>query len=125
MKIINTVDIIEKLIEIGKEIRKAEEDGKKINLSEEELSFYDLLLSKGKFFENRKQIEEVAKEIVKIIGPLVKVTDWNKKKLIQAKIKSALKMALMDLVHNKANYNEIETLSKELLDHIEKIYAAA
>jgi len=125
MRIIDTVDIIEKLIEIGKEIRKAEEDGKRINLSEEELSFYDLLLSKEKFFENRKQIEEAAKEIVKIIGPLVKVTDWNKKRLIQAKIKSALKMALVDLVHNQANYNEIETLSKELLDHIEKIYAAA
>jgi len=64
VKILDTIEIIEQLVNLAKEIKQAAEEGRRLNLNEKELAFYDLLSSKQKFFENYKEIEEVAREIV-------------------------------------------------------------
>jgi len=41
------------------------DESKELNISKNELVFYDLLASKEKFFENYLKIKTVAKQIVK------------------------------------------------------------
>ena len=125
VKLINTVEVIERLLELAKEIRKATEKGKELNLTEEELAFYDLLSKSEYFFVNYEQIEEVAREIVKELGYYVKVADWNRKEYIKARIRTSLKRVLMRAVNGRGDYEDIEQLSLKIISHAEAIYALA
>ena len=125
VKLMDTAEVIEELVKIAKEIKKAIEEGKKLKLSEEELAFYDLLSSKEKFFENYQEIKEVAREIVKEMGYYIKVADWNRKEYLKAKIKAAVKNVLIRVIDGRASYNEIEQLSAEVMSCAQVIYAAA
>lgn len=125
IKLIDTAEVIEELIKIAKEIKKAVNEGKKINLGDEELAFYDLLASEKKCFENYKEVEEVAKEIVKELGYYIKVADWNRKEYVKAKIKAAVKNVLIRVIDGRVSYKEIERLSGEVIGHAMMIYATA
>ena len=123
VKLIDSAEIIEELISIAHKFKKSIEEGKKTNLSEEELAFYDLLLSKEKFFKNYKEIERVAKEIVKEMGYYIKVADWNRKEYLRSKIEAAVKKVLLKAIDGRADYNEIKRISEEIVKHAEVIYA--
>jgi type I restriction enzyme R subunit len=125
LKRITTVEVIEELIKIAREIKKEVEKGKELNLSEQELSFYDLLSSKEKCFENYKEIENVAKEIVRELGYFIKVADWNRKDYVKAKIKAAVKDVLIRVIDGRISYKEIDRLSSEIITHAMMIYATA
>jgi type I restriction enzyme R subunit len=123
VKLMNTAEVIEELVKIAKEIKKAVEEGKKLRLSEEELAFYDLLSSKERFFENYQEIKEVAREIVKEMGYYIKMADWNRKEYLKAKIKAAVKNVLIRVIDGRASYIEIEQLSTDVIKQAEVIYA--
>ncbi|MFN7064924.1 MAG: type I restriction enzyme endonuclease domain-containing protein [Aquificaceae bacterium] len=101
------------------------EEGKKLNLTEEELAFYDLLLSKQEFFKNYDEIEKVAREIVKELGYYVKVADWNRKEYLKTKIRTALKNVLMKILNHSVQYEKIHQLSEEIVNHAEVMYSMA
>ncbi|MDF2954680.1 MAG: Type I site-specific restriction-modification system [Candidatus Alkanophagales archaeon MCA70_species_2] len=122
IRLITAADVIEELIEIAKEIKKKQKEGEELNLTEEELAFYDLLSSKEKVFENYEEIKAVAKEIVKELGYHVKLADWNKKEYLRAKIKVALKNALIKVVDARISYGEINKIASEILTYAEEIY---
>ena len=48
---------------------------------------YDLLCSKIGSIETSEEIKKIVKEILGELGPYVRVSDWNKKESIRAKIK--------------------------------------
>jgi len=123
VKLIDTAELIEELIKIAKGIKKAVDEGKKIDLSNEELAFYDMLSSEKNCFENYREIEEVAREIVKEMGYYIKVADWNRKEYIKAKIKTAVKNVLIRVIDGRVSYKEIERLSTEVIGHAVMIYA--
>ena len=123
IKLIDTVEIINELIEIAKDIKKKMDEGRKLDLTEEELAFYDMLL-KEDVFENEDEIKYVAKEVIKKIGSFVKIVDWNKKDTLRAKIKMAIKEILVKVVDARVEYNEIDTVASEIYEHIEVLYAA-
>jgi type I restriction enzyme R subunit len=125
IKIIDTVEIIEQLVKLAKEVKKSVDEGKSLNLSDDELAFYDLLSSRQKYFENFDEVEAVAKEVVKEMGYYIKVADWNRKEYLKAKIKAALKKALIRIVDGRVKYEDIELLSKEIMRHAEEVYAVA
>jgi len=125
IKLIDTAEVIDELIKIAHEIKKAVDEGKKLNLGDEELAFYDLLSSKDKFWEKYEEIEEVAKDIVKELGYYIKVADWNRKEYIKAKIKAAVKNVLINVIDGRVSYKEIEQLSLEVINHAMAIYATA
>lgn len=125
IKLITTTEVIEELIKIAKDIKKATEEGKDLKLSEEELAFYDLLSSKEKAFENYQEVEEVAREVVKELGYYIKVADWNRKEYLKAKIRTAVKNVLIRIIDARISYKEIEQLSTEIINHAELIYAVA
>lgn len=121
-KILDSVEIIEKMIEIAKEVKKATEEGKNLNLTEQELAFYDMLASKEKFFENYEEIKKVAREVVKELGYYVKVADWNKKDYIKAEIRTAIKNILLKVVDERVSYDDIKRLSNEIVNQAEAVY---
>lgn len=122
VKLINTVDVIDELIEIAKEVKKKMDEGKKLNLTEEELAFYDMLLGKD-IFENEDEIKFIAKEVIKKLGNFIKVVDWNKKESLRAKIRWAIKEILINVVNERVEYEKIESVAKEIYEHIEALYA--
>lgn len=121
-RLITTADVIEELIEIAREMRKKQEEGSKLNMSEEELAFYDLLSSKEKVFENYEEIEKVAREVVKGLGEYVKVADWNKKEILRARIRKLVKDTLLKVIDERINYDEMDKIASEVLAHAEAVY---
>ena len=122
LKLIDTVDVINELIEIAKEIKKKLEEGKKLDLTEEELSFYDMLLNED-IFKNENEIKYVAKEVIKSLGNFVKIVDWNKKETLRAKIKMAIKEILIKVVDERVEYRKIDDIASKIYDQIEVLYA--
>jgi type I restriction enzyme R subunit len=124
IKLIDTVDVINELIEIAKEIKKNLNEGEKLDLSEEELAFYDMLLKEESVFVNDEEIKYVAKEIIKSLGNFVKVVDWNKKETLRARIKMAIKEILVKVVDARVEYEKINKIASGVYEHIELLYAA-
>ena len=122
IKLISAPEIIEELAKIAEDLRKKIEEGKKLDVTETELAFYDLLSTKEKLFENYPQIREVAKRIVEELGPLTKVADWNRKEYLKARIRTALKNVLMSAIDGRGTYHEIEKLSVDVMAHAESMY---
>jgi type I restriction enzyme R subunit len=123
VKIITAAEIMEELVKIAHELKKQMDEGQKIQLTDQELAFYDLLASKEKFFENYKQIQAISKEIVKELGYYTKVADWNRKEYLKAKLRSAVKNLLINIIDGRGTYMEIEQLSEEIMTHAETVYA--
>jgi len=123
IKLIETADVIGELIEIAKEIKKKIDEGKKLDLTEEELAFYDVLL-KEDIFENEDEIKYVAKDVIKRIGNFIKVVDWNKKDTLRARIRMAIKEILINVVNEKVEYEKIDSIANEIYKYVEVLYAA-
>jgi type I restriction enzyme R subunit len=123
IKLLNTVDVINELIEIAREIRKKIEEGKELDLTEEELVFYDRLLKEG-IFANKEEIIHIVKEIQKELGYYVKIVDWHKKDSVRARIKTIIKVALAKSLGGRIEYQKIDKLSSELCEQLEFMYAA-
>jgi type I restriction enzyme R subunit len=122
VKLITAAEVMEELVKLAKELKKQIEEGQKINLTDQELAFYDLLATKEKFFANYQEIQTIAKQIVKELGYYTKVADWNKKEYLKAKLRAAVKNLLIKTINGRAQYNEIEQLSTEIINHAETIY---
>jgi type I restriction enzyme R subunit len=120
-KTLEASEIIEKLVEIARELREKIQEGKRLDLTEEELAFYDMLLSK-RIFENYEEVKEVAKLIVEKLGVYVRIADWNKKETIKAKIRKALKDVLRERL-KKHDYDYVSKIADELLEQAELVFA--
>jgi type I restriction enzyme R subunit len=123
VKLIDTIDVINELIEIAKEIRKKVQEGKELGLTEEELAFYDMLLKEG-IFRNDEEIKTVAREIIKRIGGYIKVVDWNKKETLRSKIRVQIKQILANSMGDNLDFDQINNLTTQIYEHIEVLYAA-
>jgi type I restriction enzyme R subunit len=120
-KTLEASEIIEKLVEIAREFREKIQEGKRLDLTEDELAFYDMLLSK-RIFENYEEVKEIAKLIVEKMGGYVTIADWNKKETIKAKIRKALKDVLRERL-KKHDYDYISKIADELLEQAELVFA--
>lgn len=123
VKLIDTIDVINELIEIAKEIRKKVQEGKELGLTEEELVFYDMLLKEG-IFRNDEEIKTVAREIIRRIGGYIKVVDWNKKETLRSKIRVQIKQILAKSMGDNVDFDQINNLTTQIYEHIEVLYAA-
>lgn len=122
IKVITTAEMIEELVNLAKEIRKAAEEGKELGLTEEELAFYDLLLSYPNIpLTDKKRVEKIAKEIARMMSGYIKARDWKKKKNLQSKIRAKLKIILMK--EGIKDYSLINKISDDLFEYAKNIYA--
>jgi type I restriction enzyme R subunit len=94
-KSIETAQVIEQLIELAKKMREEQKRGTKLNLTEEEVSFYDALADN----ESARQVlgdqtlRTMARELVEMIRKNVTV-DWTLRDSVQAKLRVMVKRML-------------------------------
>ncbi|MBI2514676.1 DUF3387 domain-containing protein, partial [Candidatus Wolfebacteria bacterium] len=92
--IINSTKVIEKLIELAREIRKVEKQGEGIGLSEEEMAFYDAISVGRKAINGNGELKELVRELVKIIKRDLAI-DWMNNDIIKARIRANVKLLLL------------------------------
>ncbi len=92
--IINSTKVIEKLIELAKEIKKVEKMGNNLGLSEEELAFYDVISAGRKSIGGNGELKKLVKELVKIVKRDLSI-DWMNNDIIKARIHANVKLLLL------------------------------
>ena len=92
-RVINSSKVIERLIELAQEIKKADREAKETGLSVEELAFYDAITSK-KMIKQDERIKELVKKLVKIIRKDLTI-DWTNSEIIKAKIRDNVRFLLL------------------------------
>ncbi len=92
---IEAAQVIEELIEIAKQMKKASEEGKVTGLADDEVAFYDALRSNGSATAvmEDKQLRDLAQLLVKRVRSNISV-DWTIRTNAQARLKVEVKRVL-------------------------------
>ncbi len=110
-RMISASKIIEKLIELAQEIKKADKEAEETGLSEEELAFYDAILSK-KMIRQDEKIKELVRELVSIIRRDLTI-DWTNNEIIKARIRDNVRLLLL---RNNFKPEETEELTNVIYE---------
>ena len=122
-RIISASRVIEQLIELAKDIKKAEQDGQSLGLTEEELAFYDAISNKQKFNKN-EDAKELAKELVKIVRRDLCV-DWTNNDILKARIRDNVRRLLLSKGFKPEEEKEITNTIYQQALHLYKDYVPA
>ena len=92
---VEAAQVIEKLIEIAKEMREAQERSEELGLSEEELAFYDALEVNDSAVEvlGDETLRAIAVELVETVRRNVTI-DWTIRESVRANLRRAVKRVL-------------------------------
>lgn len=115
--IINSARLIERLVEIAREIQTAEQEGRKLELSQEELSFYDALSKDGKRIKS-DELKQLAKEIVKEIKRDITI-DWTNHEIIKARIRANVRFVLL---RHKIEYEDLNSITEKIYEQAVIMY---
>ena len=107
-RVISASKVIERLIELAKEIKKSDETTKQMDLSEEELAFYDAIASQ-KMINQDERIKELVKELVKLIRRDLTI-DWTNNEIIKARIRDNARLLLLKNQFQPKETEEITNL---------------
>lgn len=94
-KTIEAAQVIEGLIELAKEMREASKRGERLNLTEDELAFYDALEVNDSAVKvlGDETLRTIARELVRTVRNNVTI-DWTLKESVQAKLRVVVKRIL-------------------------------
>lgn len=92
---IDAARVILELIELAKEMREAHKRGEKLNLTEEELAFYDSLETNDSAVKvlGDETLRKIARELVETVRRNVTI-DWTVKESVKAKLRTMVKRIL-------------------------------
>lgn len=107
--VISSSEVIERLIELAKELREQEHAGDELGLSEEELAFYDAV-AHGKKGMNG-EVKEMVKEMVKMIRRDIAV-DWTDNDVIKSRIRANVRLLLLRSGYSK---DEAESMVDKII----------
>ncbi|RLG11181.1 hypothetical protein DRN69_08100 [Candidatus Pacearchaeota archaeon] len=116
-RILNASKVIERLIELAKEIKKSEKTAEEMGLTEEELAFYDAIASK-KLIKQDEKIKEIVKELVKSIRRDLFV-DWTNNDIIKARIRDHIRLILLK---NQLQPKEVEKITNIVYQQVIYLY---
>jgi type I restriction enzyme R subunit len=94
-KTIETAKVIEELIRLAKDMREANKRGEELNLTEDELAFYDALEVNDSAVKilGDETLKTIARELVDTIRKNVTI-DWTLRESVQAKLRVLVKRIL-------------------------------
>lgn len=115
--IINSSKVIERLIELAREMRVAEQAGEGLGLTSEEMAFYDAL-SQGKKALKDPKIKELVKEIVKSVRRDLQI-DWTSQEVTKARIRTDIRLILLQ--HNYP-MDEVDEITKKIFEQAYYLY---
>ncbi|RLG14118.1 MAG: DEAD/DEAH box helicase, partial [Candidatus Nanohalarchaeota archaeon] len=92
---IEAAQVITELIKLAKEIRESQKRGEKLNLTEDEIAFYDALADNGSAKEvlGDKTLKKIARELTEKIKQNTSI-DWTLRESVRAKLKVIVKRLL-------------------------------
>lgn len=118
---VDTVDVITGLIDLSKQIRDAKKRGEKLNLSEDELAFYDALETNDSEVKilGDEILRNIAREITEKIRES-KTIDWPLRESGRAKIMASVKRVL-----NKNGYPipKKDAVTQAIMKQAEMLFA--
>ena len=88
-------EVISELIELGREMREANKRGESLNLSEDELAFYDALEVNDSAVQvlGDSTLKDIARELVKSVRENATI-DWTMKENVRAKLRVMVRRIL-------------------------------
>ncbi len=94
-KILSAAEVIQELVNLAKDIKKADERGEKLNLTKDELAFYDAVSNN----ESARQLlgDEILRDLARVLVDRVRKNvsiDWTIKESVRAKLKVIVKRTL-------------------------------
>ncbi len=92
---VEAAQVIEELIELAKDMRAASERGEELNLSEDELAFYDALETNDSAVKvlGDETLRDIARELVEKVQKNVTI-DWTLRENVRAKLRVLVKRIL-------------------------------
>jgi type I restriction enzyme R subunit len=117
--IINSAKVIERLLELAKEIKSAEKGGEALGLTEEEAAFYDAISVGKKKLGKDKNTMSMVKDLVKLIKRDIAI-DWTNNEIIKARIRADVKLLLL---RNSFAPQESEILLDSIFQQARFLYA--
>ena len=91
--VIQSAEVIQKLIEMAKEIRAVPRRGETLGLSDEEMAFYDAVAKGREYIVQSEQMKEIARELTATIKANLSI-DWADQENVKAKIRAAVRRLL-------------------------------
>jgi type I restriction enzyme R subunit len=92
---IEAAQVIEELVALAKDMREANARGEKLNLSEEELAFYDALETNDSAVKvlGEPTLRAIAQELVRTVRASVTI-DWTLRENVRAQLRVLIKRIL-------------------------------
>ncbi len=91
---IESAEVIERLVEMAKELREVESRGEKLGLSDEEIAFYDAVAKGREYIESDERLLDIVKRLVDTIKRNLSI-DWTDHENIKSKIRASVKRMLI------------------------------
>src|SRR5205085_1389103 len=107
LKQLTSAEVVERLVEIAKQLRGARRRHEELGLSEEEAAFYDALAGGVEDVKADPELAEIAHELVDSIRKDLTV-DWADREATEAKVRTKIKRLL-----RKHNYQPPEPVAAQ------------
>lgn len=93
--VLTTAEVIEKLIEVAKEVMAFDREAEEIKLPDEEYAFYMALADNDSAREvmNKKDLKDLAFELVKLVRKNATI-DWTKREQVRARMRGLVRSTL-------------------------------
>jgi type I restriction enzyme R subunit len=119
--LIEAAEVIDELIRLAQRLREEAERGKKLNLREDELAFYDALAENptAETILGDKTLKAIAHELVESVRRNTSI-DWQLKESVQAKMRTLIKRIL-----RKYKYPPDDPATGEYTTSVNKVLSQA
>jgi type I restriction enzyme R subunit len=123
---IEAAQVIEELIQLGKDMRAANARGEALKLSEEELAFYDALETNDSAVKilGDKTLRTIARELVETVRNNVKI-DWTMRENVRAQIRVLVKRILRKHGYPPDKQEKATRTVLEQAEALSELWAAA
>lgn len=120
-KLLTAVEIINEVIEIAKEVREAEKRGERLNLTNDEVAFYDALMENpaAKAVMQEDSLREMARLLVDRVRKNASI-DWTLKENVRSRLRVIVKRVLREY-----GYPPDDPLTKEYTTSVDRVLEQA
>lgn len=118
-RVISSKEIIDELVKLAREVKKASKAAEEMGLTEEELAFYDILSSGKKTIRDNERIKQIVKKINRAIKRDITV-DWSNHEIIKARLMANVRLTLLQ---EGIRPPEVDFYTDSILQQVVYLYA--
>lgn len=118
---LSTREVIEELKDVAREIQETDDRQQQLDLTDEELAFFDAIASNTDTDIDDTKLKEIAKKLKKRLKDSVEV-DWTNREKVRAEIRTEVKAVLRN---SGLSYREYDPLVEPIVAQAEAFYGGA